>query len=77
MLTVTELARIASHYATRMADAMIAACVRHALETGEKFDIPDRIVAPRRRGKRPTEEPTEEDWRWMVESNREARFLYG
>ena len=24
MLTVTELARIASHYATRMADAMIA-----------------------------------------------------
>ena len=38
MLTVTELARIASRHATRMADAMIAACARHALETGEKLD---------------------------------------
>lgn len=70
MLTVTELARIASHYATRMADAMIAACVRHALETGEKFDIPEKTVAPRRRGKRPTEET---DFERMARSNRATR----
>ena len=73
MLTVTELARIASHYATRMADAMIAACVRHALETGEKFDIPERTVMPRRRGKRPTEEHV--DYERMVRSNSETRAM--
>ena len=70
MLTVTELARIASRYATRMADAMIAACVRHALETGEKFDIPEKTVMPRRRGKRPTEET---DFERMARSNRATR----
>ena len=71
MLTVTELARIASHYATRMADAMIAACVRHALETGEKFDIPEKTVMPRRRrGKRPHEET---DFERMARSNRATR----
>ena len=69
MLTVTELARIASRYATRMADAMIAACVRHALETGEKFDIPERTVMPRR-GKRPSERV---DYERMVVRNRETR----
>ena len=70
MLTVTELARIASHYATRMADAMIAACVRHALETGEKFDIPEKIVVPRRRGRRPEERV---DYERMVRSNKATR----
>ena len=73
MLTVTELARIASHYATRMADAMIAACVRHALETGEKFDIPEKTVMPRRRGRRPKDEPTEREWRDLVERNSDTR----
>lgn len=69
MLTVTDLARIASRYATRMADAMIAACVRHALETGEKFDIPERTVMPRR-GKRPREQV---DYERMVRSNKATR----
>ena len=69
MLTVTDLARIASRYATRMADAMIAACVRHALETGEKFDIPERTVMPRR-GKRPAERV---DYERMVRSNKATR----
>ncbi len=72
MPTVTELARIASRYATRMADAMISACVRHALETGEKFDIPERTVAPRRRGKRPHEHV---DYERMVRSNSETRAM--
>lgn len=72
MLTVTELARIASHYATRMADAMIAACVRHALETGERFDIPELRAAARRRGKMPRERV---DFERMVRSNSETRAM--
>lgn len=68
MLTVSDLARIASRHATRMADAMIAACVRHALETGEKFDIPERTVAPRRRGRRPA--GRHEDFDRIMRSNR-------
>ena len=70
MHTVTELARIASRDATRMADAMIAACVRHALETGEKFDIPEQTVMPTRRCRRPTEHV---DYERMVRSNKATR----
>ena len=73
MLTVTELARIASRHATRMADAMIAACARHALETGEKLDIPEREVMPRRRGRRPEEQV---DYERMVRSNSETRAMW-
>ena len=69
MLTVSQLAAIAARHATRMADAMIAACVRHALETGEKFDIPERTVMPRR-GKRPAERV---DYERMVRSNTATR----
>lgn len=72
MLTVSDLARIASRHATRMADAMIAACVRHALETGEKFDVPLREVMPPRRGARPEERV---DWERMVRSNAETRAM--
>lgn len=67
MLTVSQLASIAARHCTRMADAMIAACVRHALETGEKFDIPEREVMPQRRGKRPQELV---DYDRMVRGNR-------
>ena len=49
---------------------MIAACVRHALETGEKFDIPERTVMPARRGKRPSERV---DYERMVRSNKATR----
>ena len=70
MLTVSQLAAIAARHATRMADAMIAACVRHALETGEKFDIPEQTVMPARRGRRPAERV---DYERMVVRNRETR----
>ena len=70
VLTVSQLAAIAARHATRMADAMIAACVRHALETGEKFDIPERTVMPARRGKRPSERV---DYERMVRSNKATR----
>lgn len=84
MLTVTELARIASRYATRMADAMIAACIRHANEVDFPLVIPEKTEQKRRkrrkRGKRPAEqdaEPSHEEWRVMVEGNAAPRFLYG
>lgn len=77
MLTVTELARIASRYATRMADAMIAACIRHANEVDFPLVIPEKTEQKRRkrrkRGKRPAEQDAElshEEWRVMVEGNR-------
>lgn len=66
MLDVNQLAAIASRYATLMADAMLDACMRHAAETGEKFGIPERVIAPRR-GRRPAEDV---DWERMVEGNR-------
>lgn len=81
MLTVTELARIASRYATRMADAMIAACIRHANEVDFPLVIPEKTEQRKRRkrkkrkkrNKRPAEldaELSNEEWRVMVESNR-------
>lgn len=66
MPDVSQLAAIASRYATRMADAMIAACVRRAIETGEELRIQER-AAVARRGRRPTEDV---DWERMVEGNR-------
>lgn len=69
MPDISQLAAIASRYATRMADAMIAACVRRAVETGEVLRIPEREAVPRR-GRRPTEDV---DWERMVRGNREVR----
>ena len=76
-MTLQQLANIAARYSTEMAKAMLCACVVKSYATGEPLEIPAQAAARVRRGERPTEEPTEEDWRWMVESNREARFLYG
>ena len=73
MLSTQQLADIASKHFTRMADAMIAACIKHAVETGEKFDIPERIVMPRRRGKRPRKK--RHDYKRMMESNGETRAM--
>ena len=72
MLTVSDLARIASRHATRMADAMIAVCVRHALETGEKLDMPERAAIPRRRGRRPRERKPDYDRIMRTNSETEA-----
>lgn len=69
MPDISHLAAIASRYATRMADAMIAACVRRAVETGEHLRIPERAAIPRR-GRRPAEDV---DWERMVRGNREVR----
>lgn len=71
-MTISELAKIAARHLTRMADAMIAACVARAAETGEEIEIPERR-RPRPRGRRPKDEPTEDEWRRMMELNSDTR----
>ena len=78
MLTLQQLADIAARYYTRMADAMIAACIRHANEVDFPLVIPEKTEQHKRRkrkkrNKRPAEldaELSNEEWRVMVESNR-------
>ena len=72
MPDISQLAAIASRYATRMADAMIAACVRRAIETGEELDIPERAAMPRRRGRRPRERKPDYDRIMRTNSETEA-----
>lgn len=76
MPDISQLAAIASRYATRMADAMIRACVSKAMETGERLELPERKPA-KLRGKRfdriLLDEMSDEDWERMVRGNREVR----
>lgn len=73
MLTLDQLARIAARHATRMADAMVAACVRRAVETGEKLDIPERAAMPRKRGRRPRKRKP--DYDRMMRANGETEAM--
>ena len=71
-MTLQEMLRIALRHFTAMADAMVAACVRKAAETGEPLAIPER-EAPPRRGRRPSAEPDARGWVLMVERNSDTR----
>ena len=77
-MTIQELAEIAARHHTRMADAMIAACVRHSLETGERLVIPERKAGKRRPRKRQAteDELSHEEWRVMLEHNAEVRAAW-
>lgn len=76
-MTLQQLANIAARYSTEMANAMLCACVVKSYATGEALDIPAQAAAHVCRGKRPADEPTDEDWRKLVEGNAAPRFLYG
>lgn len=76
-MTLQQLVNIAARYTTEMAHAMLCACMVKHYATGEPLDISARAAAMVRRGERPADDPNEEDWRRMVEGNREARFLHG
>ena len=76
-MKLQQLANIAARYTTEMAKAMLCACVVKSYATGEPLDIPAQAAAHVRRGKRPADEPTDEDWRKLVEGNAAPRFLYG
>ena len=70
-----QLAAIAARHVTRMADAMIAACVARALETGEPLDIPERRALPAPRGARPA--ASDGDWDRLMRANRAPRRRHG
>lgn len=76
-MTLQQIANIAARYSTEMAHAMLRACMIKHYATGEPLDIPTQAAAHVRRGKRPADEPTDEDWRKLVEGNAAPRFLYG
>ena len=76
-MKLQQLANIAARYTTEMAKAMLRACVVKHYATGEPLDMPAQATAAARSEARPTEEPSEDEWRRMVEGNREARFLHG
>lgn len=79
-MTINELVQIAARHLTAMSDAMIAACVRKALETGERLDIPARKRPTAQRGLHAAQiildEMDDEDWRRMCEGNRESRAAH-
>ena len=72
---ISELARIAARYFTAMADAMLHACVVKAVETGESLDVPERGHV-QKRGMRPDDNPTDDEWRRMVEGNSDSRWSH-
>ena len=76
-MTLQQIANIAARYATEIAKATLRACVVKHYATGEALEIPAQAAAHVRKGARPADEPTDEDWRWMVEGNAAPRFLYG
>lgn len=74
-MSLSQIASIAARYLTHIADAMIAACIAKAIETGEKLEVPDRRQAQRPKQRRRTqadEEMTADEWRQLVEGNRES-----
>lgn len=79
-MTLNQLAAIAARHVTRMADAMLAACVARAIETGEPLDIPERPRRGRARGTRPvvvTLDEPDGDWDRLMRENMAPRARHG
>ena len=72
-MTIQQLADIAARHLTRMADAMIAACVARAVETGEPLVVPERGATASIVGARPVERA---DWERLVRGNSDTRRLH-
>lgn len=70
MLSVQQLAEIAARHLTRMADAMVAACVARSLELGEPLEVREPRQRPAFVGTRPEEDV---DWERMVWGNSDSR----
>ena len=73
MLTVQQMLGIASRHMTRMADAMVAACVAWLVEHGEPIDVPEGSSGICERGVRPAEDV---DWERMVRGNSDSRWQH-
>lgn len=75
-MTIQQLAAIAARYVTRMADAMIAACLARHLETGEPLDIPERRHESRPAYVGQAASNDEPDWERMVRTNSDTRRMH-
>lgn len=73
-MTIQELADIAARHFTRMADAMIAACVERAIATGQALLVPERRAQGRASAR--LEDLTEAEWERMVRGNSDTRRLH-
>lgn len=69
-MTLQELLDIACRYLTSMADAMVAACLQKAVETGERLVLVGCPEPAPRREARPEEDL---DWERMVRCNTDTR----
>lgn len=69
-MSLQELLDIACRHFTSMADAMVAACLQKAVETGEAIIVRCERERRGRRGERPREDT---DWRALVEGNTDTR----
>ena len=75
-MTVQEMLDIAGRCFTSMADAMIRACVDWSVRNKQPLRIPERGHAPRLAERRPPDEPTDEEWRRLVEGNSDTRHQH-
>lgn len=73
-MTIQEMADIAARHFTRMADAMIAACVACAYATGQALLVPERKAQGRASAR--LEDLTEAEWERMVRGNSDTRRLH-
>lgn len=73
MLSVHQILRIAAHYSTVMADAMVAACVQFAVDHGIALSMPERpaLAVSVTRVKAAGDDGI--DWERMVEGNSDTR----
>lgn len=73
-MTIQQMADIAARHFTRMADAMIAACVALSLETGEALRIPERAKGKRARAT--YEDAEARMFERMVRTNSDTRSFH-
>lgn len=69
-MSLQELLDIACRHFTAMADAMVAACLAKACETGERVDLRRGAARGAPTGLRPREDV---DWERMVAGNADTR----
>lgn len=73
-MSIQQMADIAARYFTAMADAMIAACIACAIETGEALRIPERKNCPNKAVA--LEDPEARMFERMVRSNSDTRAFH-
>ena len=76
-MTLQEMAEIAARHETRMADAMLLACVERALETGEPLLVPERGgAASGKPRKAPGDDLADAEWERLQRGNSDTRWCH-